>query len=389
MGSSVLHKKTGEPAGLYIHVPFCRRKCPYCDFASTADLTLLPDYVHALMAEISLTAGVMPAFDTIYFGGGTPSLLPAESLQRILSAVHSKHTILPDAEVTLEINPGTVSADQLTACRRMGINRLNIGVQSFQDGNLSLLGRIHDVRQSQETIAWAREAGFDNLGLDLIYALPGQSLQLWEHDLQQAVRQGVEHLSCYTLTFESGTELEKELRQGRLQPPSEALAAEMMTCTVERLADAGYQRYEVSNFARTAALRSRHNQKYWTLAPYLGLGPSAHSWSDPERYWNKKDAAAYIRDLREDRLPIDGRERLDRRQMITETVLLGLRTSDGIDTARFSARFGVSIQQLLGGVVSRLESRGLLTSHSGRIAATNRGMLLLDAITAAFIDEID
>jgi len=388
VGYPVQPPKFVEPAGLYIHIPFCRKKCPYCDFFSISDLSLQPDFVEALLVEIDLKADPALAFDTVYLGGGTPSVLPIDSLQRILSAVRTSIHLLPDTEVTVEVNPGTVTAGQLAAYRQMGINRLNIGAQSFQEANLMFLGRIHTVRQVTDTISWARRAGFDNLGLDLIYGLPQQSLRLWGKDLQQAAGQCVEHLSCYTLTFEPGTKMEADLRQGRVRPPAESLVADMMTLTVERLADAGYQRYEVSNFARSAALRSRHNQKYWLSVPYVGLGPSAHSWLEPERCWNKKDVAAYIGDLAGGRLPIDGRERLERTELITEAVFLGLRTTDGIDGGRFDDRFGVSLEQLFGEVIGRLGAEGLLTFADGRLALTDRGMLLVDAVAAEFVQRV-
>lgn len=388
MGSGSNELNISQPAGLYIHIPFCREKCSYCDFFSITDFSLQPDFVEALLTEIRMSADRLATVDTVYIGGGTPSVLPVEALQRILSTVFSKFMMQADPEITVEINPGTVTAEQLTAYRRMGINRLHIGAQSFQEENLALLRRIHGTRQIRDTIAWARSAGFDNLGLDMIYGLPNQSLQMWEKDLQQAADQDAEHLSCYTLTFEPGTKMEQDLVLGRLQAPPERLVADMMTLTVERLNENGYQRYEVSNFARSTALRSRHNQKYWTSAPYLGLGPSAHSWLAPERYWNKKDVAAYISDLYNQHLPVDGRERLDRRQMIIETVFLGLRTTDGIDGPRFADRFGISLEQLFGRVIERLASEGLLTVRNGCIALTDRGMLLLDAIAADFVAQV-
>jgi oxygen-independent coproporphyrinogen-3 oxidase len=388
MGSCAQNPNYVEPAGLYIHIPFCRKKCPYCNFFSISDLSLQPDFVEALLAEIHLTADLMPAFDTVYLGGGTPSILPVGRLQQILTAVQSEYPILPDPEITLEVNPGTVTAGQLAAYRNMGINRLSIGVQSFQDENLAFLGRIHDGQQAVDTIGWARRAGFDNLGLDLICGLPQQSLRLWEQDLQQAANHAVEHLACYTLTFEAGTQMQKDLQQGRLQPPAEQLVADMLTLTLDRLSACGYHRYEVSNFARSPALRSRHNQKYWTSVPYIGLGPSAHSWIPPERYWNHKDVAAYIADLGSGRLPIGGRERLDRKQMITEAIMLGLRTADGIDAARFADRFGVTVEQLFGDVIRRSEADGWLSTGNGRLALTDRGMLLLDAITAEFAQRV-
>jgi oxygen-independent coproporphyrinogen-3 oxidase len=388
MGSCKQSPKIVEPAGLYIHIPFCRKKCPYCDFFSISDLSLLPDFVESLLAEIHLTAGLMPAFDTIYLGGGTPSILPQDCLQQILTAVQREYPIVPNPEITLEVNPGTVTAIQLAAYRKLGINRLNIGVQSFQDQNLALLGRIHDGQQAVDAIAWARRAGFDNLGLDLICGLPQQSLRMWEKDLQQAVDHAVGHLACYSLTFEAGTQMDNDLRQGRLQPPSERLVADMLALTVDRLSASGYHRYEVSNFARSPALRSRHNQKYWTSVPYIGLGPSAHSWIPPERYWNHKNVAAYIADLASGRLPVIGRERLGREQMITETIMLGLRTTDGIDAARFAERFGVTVEKLFGDVIRRLEADGWLSTGNNRLVLTDRGMLFLDTVTAEFAQRV-
>lgn len=388
MGPAVPYRNSAQPAGLYIHIPFCRSKCLYCDFASVTDFSLQPDFLEALLIEIRLTAAAMPAVDSVYIGGGTPSTLPTQSLRRIMSAVQAAYTLLPEPEVTLEVNPGTVSAGQLKAYRDMGVNRLQIGVQSFQAKNLAVLGRIHTAEQAADAISAARQAGFDNLGVDLMYALPQQDLRMWEKDLRQAAALDLEHLSCYTLTFENGTRLEKDRRAGRIQPPAETLVADMMMMAAGQLADAGYQRYEVSNFARSADLRSRHNQKYWSLAPYRGLGPSAHSWASPERCWNKKDLTAYIDDLRSGRLPVDGREQLDRVQMITEAVYLGLRTADGIDSGRFDERFEVSAERLFGDLVRRFESEGLMRCAGGQFALTDRGMLLLDSIAAELVSRL-
>ncbi len=388
MGSAAPYLQSDQPVGLYIHIPFCRSKCPYCDFASVTDLSLQPDFVEALLIEIRLTAAAMPAVDTVYIGGGTPSTLPTQSLQRIMSAVRAAYRLLPDPEVTLEVNPGTVSAGSLKAYRGMGVNRLNIGIQSFQPENLEMLGRVHTAEQATDAISAARQAGFDNLGVDLMYALPRQNLDMWGKDLQQAAGHGVEHLSCYTLTFEAGTRIEKDRRAGRIQPPAETLVADMIMMAVEQLSDAGYHRYEVSNFARSADLRSRHNQKYWSLAPYRGLGPSAHSWASPERYWNKKDLPAYIADLRSGRLPVDDREQLDRSQMITEAVYLGLRTAAGIDGAWFAERFEESFERLFGDLVRRFESEGIMRSAGGRFALTDYGMLLLDSIATEFVSRL-
>ena len=299
--------------GVYVHIPFCLRKCLYCDFYSTADLSLKPAFLEALITEIAATDPGELVFDTIYFGGGTPSLLSPPEVARILGGLFSRFHFQEPVEITLEANPGTVGLESLKGLRSAGVNRLNIGVQSFQDENLAQLGRIHSAAQAQEALAAARRAGFGELGLDLIYGLPGQRRPAWFTDLRRALAYQPEHLSCYMLTLEPGTPLAERHRFGRFRPAPEARVAELFMATSEFLAGRGYLHYEVSNFARCGpsgcrqARVSRHNSKYWSHAPYLGFGPAAHSFLPPKRFWNHRDVARYVEDLRAGRRPLAGR----------------------------------------------------------------------------------
>ena len=370
------------PAGLYIHIPFCQKKCPYCDFYSITDASLQQAFAEALLLEMRMTGDLPLEFDSVYFGGGTPSVLTAAAIDQILQTARSTYHILADAELTIEINPGTVTMAQLQEYRRSGINRLNIGVQSFWEQNLEFLGRLHTVQEARQAIEWARHAGFENIGLDLIYGLPDQTQNSWRRDLETAIAYSPEHLACYTLTFESGTPLEKQLREGRIAALDEERVGELMVFTADFLADQGYARYEISNYSRGHNLRSRHNSKYWSFAPYIGLGPSAHSFIEPERFWNIADVAAYIHRLNDGCLPVDSRETLDQQQMMLETVYLGLRTTDGIDIAEFEKKFGVHFNHLFGEVGAEFENKGWLKMTNSRCVLTQQGMLLLDTITA-------
>lgn len=377
-----------EPGGLYVHIPFCVRKCPYCDFFSITDSNMIPDFIGALLKEIEMVAGRTDAadpFDTLYIGGGTPSMLEGEDILRIVETVHRVFRLLPNAEITMEVNPGTVVPAQLKAFRYAGINRINIGVQSFRNDRLKFLGRIHSDKDAHQAIKWAREAGFENLGLDMIYGIPGQTKASWLWDMQEAAAYQPEHLSCYMLTCEAGTPLDKDRQQGLFLPMDDVGVSNLFGTTLEFLTAKGYDPYEISNFERATPLgrhanRSRHNQKYWTYAPYLGFGPSAHSFIDPVRHWNVRDVGAYISETAAGRLPLADKEVLSRDQQMIEWIYLGLRQTDGIPVGLFNRRFDADFYADFREEIENLEAEGLMVADETTCALTAKGFLLLDSI---------
>lgn len=389
--SSASTTSGGAAGGIYIHVPFCLQKCAYCDFYSTTDPALIPLFVAAAVQEIGQAAPVSPSVDTVYIGGGTPSLLAPDQVGALLSAVHASVTVLPGAEITLEVNPGTIDSLKLTAFKSAGINRISIGVQSFVDANLATLGRIHTAREAVACVRTVRAAGFDNVSLDLIYGLPGQSRSSLEFDLAQAIALTPEHLSCYLLSYEPGTPLDEAAQNGRVAPLSDTETGDFFTVAAGYLARHGYDQYEVSNFARHPSLQSRHNLKYWNGAPYLGFGPSAHTFTGTGRRWNHRSLDDYLADLAAGKLPVAGQETLTADQQMIEALYLGLRQAAGIPIARFEARFGVCFQERYADLLADLRRGGHLRLSSDRCRLTTRGMRFLDSIVDRFVgvDSID
>jgi len=385
-------------AGLYVHIPFCINKCPYCDFYSITDLSLKSEFMGALMQEMQLTRNDALQFDTLYMGGGTPSVLDAKNIGQIIENAHQSYEILDNAEITLEVNPGTITAEQLEAYRHTGVNRIIIGVQSFNQANLHFLGRIHTSTDANLAVKWTREAGFENIGLDLIYGLPEQTIKSWLLDLRHAVEAEPQHLSCYILTCEPGTPLDKNRQEGRFQPLSERQVSELFETTLSFLSSHGYVQYEISNFALARSDRistensepnqSRHNQKYWSFVPYIGLGPSAHSFIELQRCWNHPSVKKYIHKLATGRLPLEGKETLSLKQLMIETVYLGLRQTKGISVDDFDKKFGVSFKAMFEEITTSLEEKGLVKYYHNRCTLTPRGMLFLDSIAAMFTQQI-
>lgn len=384
---------SSSPAGLYLHIPFCTAKCPYCDFISTTDRGLLPDFLAALELEVKLRATDEYSFDTIYLGGGTPSLLGGEQVARLLGALRGHFQVLSDTEITLEANPGSLTPAHLAAYLEAGVNRLNIGVQSFQDDNLRLLGRRHSAAQAQSAIQQAQAAGFDNIGLDLIYGLPGQTPDNLRMDLDAALATLPAHLSCYLLTFESGTRFDIRRRRGELRPLDEGALADLFQLTRTHLAAAGYPAYEISNFARRTPpggpdLRSRHNRKYWNLTPYLGFGPAAHSYRHPVRSWNEKGLRRYMRRLGEGDLPVADSERLTPLQERIEAIYLALRQTKGLDIEAYATRFGERFETLLAAPLERLIDGDLLAWSAPCYQLTERGFLQADGVVEHLISAL-
>ncbi|MCF8025931.1 MAG: radical SAM family heme chaperone HemW [Desulfobacteraceae bacterium] len=370
--------------GLYIHVPFCIRKCPYCDFYSIEDISSKSAYVQALVREISMRAASLPdaVFDTIYLGGGTPSVLDPAEVAQILNAVYGEFSILGDAEITIEANPGTITLRSLKEFRAAGVNRINIGVQSFNDDNLAFLDRIHSAKQAADALDDAKRAGFKNVGLDLIYGLPGQNKGSWQKDLNAAAAFFPAHISCYMFTIEDGTKMAADRDAGKFVPLCSDRVSAMFARASKFLLSKGYEHYEISNFADSRQTRSRHNEKYWQNIPYIGLGPAAHSYVEPERFWNCKNVDQYIETILSDRLPTQGSEGLAASQMMIEALYLGLRQADGIDIAEFKRRFETDFKEKFAPVLNRFINSGHIELDSGSCRLTRRGLLFLDTVAA-------
>ena len=406
---------------LYVHVPFCRARCAYCDFNTYAGLeSLLPAYVAAACREIEVAGdrwGYL-AVPTVYLGGGTPSILPIELLAELFQASRSAFYVPEDAEISLEANPGTVGREELHGLREVGINRLSLGVQSTHDDELHLLGRIHTWGQAVETVNVARASGFDNLNLDFIFGLPGQTLARWRETLKTALSLEPEHLSLYALSVEEGTPLARQIASGELPAPDEDLAADMYELAEEMLTGAGFFHYEISNWARrgdTGQLTTieprdwwpesqtssetvspyvcRHNLTYWRNELWLGVGAGAHSWLNGRRWANVRHPQEYIAALTQGDepgsapacVPPGEAETIDKQLEMGETMMMGLRLAEGMDDARFRARFGVGLEAAFGKVLARLQDQGLLSWDGHTTRLTARGRLLGNQVFASFV----
>lgn len=374
-------------SGLYLHVPFCARVCPYCDFAvTTGGRARRAAFVEALIWEIALWRGEPFAFDTVYLGGGTPSALAAEELGRILGAVRADLAVGgngdsgPEPWVFLEANPEDASIEALAAWRALGVRTVSLGVQSFAAASLAFLGRRHTPKEARASVERALAAGFDTVSVDLIFGLPGQTPEAWRRDLAEAVRLGPGHVSCYQLTVHEGTPFGRWRDRGKLAQMPEPEQAELFALTHRFLADAGYEGYEVSNFARAPEHRSRHNRKYWDHTSYLGLGPSAHSFAGRRRWWNERRLGDWQARVERGERPVGGSEELGSRELALEALMLGLRTRAGVDLARFRERYGFDLATANGEAIARLVEQGYLAPDPTRLAPTLQGLAVADAL---------
>ena len=376
-------------AGVYIHVPFCRSRCSYCDFATGAyEGALAERYVRALAREIeSFTRAEGRAeVDTVYFGGGTPSLLSPAQVSFVLEAVRRRFGVDGRAEVTLEMNPGTVTPDGLRALRDAGVNRASFGAQTFDDRELKRLGRTHTAGDTRRTFDALRGAGFDNVSLDLIAGLPRQTLAAWARNLEEALRLRPEHLSLYLLEVHEGTPLAEQIRAGRYDEPDPDLAAEMYRLMVERTRAEGYEQYEISNFC-VAGRESRHNLKYWTGAPYFGFGCSAHSFDGRRTRWsNERDALAYVGLIEGEGAAVVTLDELDERAAGAEALFLGLRLlGRGVDLAAHRARYRRDVRADYAADLARFGEAGLLRFDGDVLRLTPEGALLSNEVFSAFV----
>jgi oxygen-independent coproporphyrinogen-3 oxidase len=373
-------------AGLYVHVPFCTHICPYCDFNTYAGQeSVIPAYVDALLGEIQMVASPDDA-PTLYFGGGTPSLLAPEQVARVIAAARQRFGLRQDAEVSAEANPETLDIEYLRALRESGVNRLSIGIQSQQRAGLRVLGRGHTAHRAGEALEAARAAGFDNVSLDFIYGWPGQTPADWERDLQTILDWQPEHVSLYSLIVEPGTPMHVAVQRGILTVVDDDSTAELYDRAVEVLGAAGWEHYEISNWAREPQYRSRHNQIYWQSGPYHGLGAGAYGTIGSTRASNLLLPAKYISAVTTGNLPRATSETIDPVTSQGETMMLGLRLLvDGVSASDFAARHGIGLQERYAAEIERFTSLDLLEWSGERLRLTARGALVANEVCAAFL----
>ncbi len=377
-----------EGIGLYVHIPFCTRKCPYCDFNTYAGLEdLHGSYTQALVAEIRTWGERLqrPTLRTIFVGGGTPTVLSAAQLTEIFAAIHDSFLLAEGCEVTCEANPGTVDQARFADLRRLGVNRLSMGVQSFQPAELAFLGRIHDVADVYRAFDAARRADFDNINLDFIFGLPHQPIEAWQDTLDRAVALDAEHLSLYSLIVEPETPLHHWVQTGQVDSPDADLAADHYELAIDRLGKAGYGHYEVSNWAKDD-LECQHNLVYWRNQDYLGVGPGAHSHLNDLRWGNRRPVSGYIKRIGQGQSVDAFQETISPRLAMGETMMLGLRLIDeGVAHARFQDLHGAPLTQIFGPEIAQLQAWGMVDVDAERIRLTQRGLMLGNQIFARFL----
>ena len=377
-------------SGVYIHIPFCKSRCSYCDFATDVYRTgdAVERYVNALCREISdfksQISNSESQIETIYFGGGTPSLLLPAQLEKILSAIHQNFAVDENIEFTLEMNPATVTLEKLRAFKGAGVNRASFGVQTFDDRALRLLARGHDANDARQTFELLRRAGFDNISFDLIAGLPHQTLRDWEQNLDEALRLNPEHLSLYLLEIHEGTPLAEQIRSQRQPKPDEDLAAEMYEMMIEKTADADFSQYEISNFCR-GGFQSRHNSKYWLCEPVFAFGVSAHSFDGKRRWANERDTNRYVSLIENETTPVVEINELDEKQLAGEFAFLNLRLTKGLDLDEYKSRFGIDLRENLAEDLARLEDFGLIKYAGNHLKLTRHGMVYSNEVFALFI----
>ena len=367
-------------AGIYIHIPFCKRRCIYCDFFSTTQSERKTTYIHALCQELETRKEYLGGeeIETIYLGGGTPSQLTEEELGKIFTYIYKVYSVSPNAEITLEANPDDLTPDYVTMLRRLPINRISMGIQTFQEETLRLLHRRHTAAQAIESFHRCREAGFRNISIDLMYGLPGETLANWEQDLQQAIRLQPEHISAYHLIYEEGTALWNLREQHQIEEADEELSVLFFRTLIDRLTEAGYQHYEISNFCRPG-LHSRHNSSYWTGKKYLGCGPSAHSYNGISRQWNIASLEKYIEGINT-YTPNYEIEELDLYTRYNDFVITSIRTCWGMPLSRLRSEYGEELYNYCLRMAKPYIEQGLLEKKEDILKLTQAGIFISDGI---------
>ncbi|NLV74342.1 MAG: radical SAM family heme chaperone HemW [Chloroflexi bacterium] len=379
-------------AGLYVHIPFCRSRCAYCDFTTFADASLyIPRYLAALRRELALSRAAWQGyrFDSLYIGGGTPTILPPGELAALVAELLDELTFTPDPEVTVEANPDSVTSAGLQTLVDAGVNRLSLGVQSWQAGELGVLGRCHSAAQAGRAIEAARFAGIRNLSLDLMLGLPGQSLASWRDTLTHSIAYSPEHISAYTLTLEEDTQLARSVAHGEVVLLDNEACADQYALLRQMLAVAGYDQYELSNWARSECggdLRSRHNLHYWRNQPYLGLGLAAFSYDGIHRWGNSRDLAGYLASLKRGELPPRESEHLNAKAALGETIMLGLRlVREGVRWESLSARFGLDARAIYAQQIEELAQAGWLEADDQSMRLAPRAYYLANVVLREFV----
>ena len=368
-------------SGIYLHIPFCKTKCIYCDFYSvTKRDDSIEKFVDCMVNEIKLNKKRLKntSYDTIFFGGGTPSVLSEKQLEKVLTALYQFYTIDENAEVTLECNPGEITFEKLSNLKKLGINRLSIGFQSFSDKNLKFLGRLHSSEQSISTFNHARKAGFDNINIDLIYDIPKQKLKEWKNDLFLGTSLEPEHISAYSLTVEQNTALHSMVKSKTVIMPSEEVDKKMFLNTISYLEQKNYTHYEISNFSKKNK-ECEHNLHYWRLEPYLAFGPGAHGFDGQKRWWNKKSIDHYISKLDENILPIECEEALTKKDCFNETVMNGLRLIEGAKLQKLDSLLDESLDTYL---LPYTKKWPYISNNGEKLSLNKKGLLYADEIIA-------
>lgn len=375
--------------GLYLHIPFCISKCRYCDFLSKANQTsYFEPYVQALVKEIQAYGELLISYevDSVFIGGGTPTILPIPLLEKILFELHRNFTIIPTAEITIEANPGTLSKIQLQRLNEISVNRLSIGLQAYQDSLLQKLGRGHRLEQFLENYAAARAVGFNNISIDLMFGLPEQKLEHWEETLSQIITLNPEHLSCYSLIIEEGTPFHILWGKNQLQLPTEDETLYMYRKCISMLTQAGYEHYEISNFAKRQK-ESKHNLKYWTGQEYIGLGVGAHSFFEQQRYNNIENIKQYIEKSHHLQKIQINHQMITLKESYEETMFLGLRLIDGVSMDVFYERFQKKIEDVYGIVLNKMVDQELLKIEQNKVKLTSKGLEVGNLVFEQFLLE--
>lgn len=362
-------------AGLYVHIPFCKSRCIYCAFYSTTSSDMAEKYVSALCRELDMRSDYCaPKWQTVYLGGGTPSTLSAQQLQRLFSHIDCSHA----TEVTIECNPDDVTPDFASSLASLPVNRVSMGAQTFDDSRLRFLRRRHSASDVGRAVNTLRSAGIDNISIDLIYGFPEETLSQWDDDITAALSLDVEHLSAYCLSYEEGTPLHRLLDEGKVNESDDELTRAMYYRLIDRLAAAGYEHYEISNFALPGR-RAIHNSNYWNSTPYMGIGAAAHSYDITSRQWNIADIHKYIKEVENGNLPFE-RENLDITERYNDTVMLSLRTCEGLDLSEVLSRFGSNLHAYLLSQSLQYEESGLLINEEDRLRLSRQGLYVSDMV---------